>query len=97
MLAHEISLLLAVNPGEVDCALAFDEANHLGHRVFGRDRKHHMHVIGHQMPLLDLRFLLRREPMKHLAEIAAKLEIQCLAAAFRNKDNVIFAVPDRVA
>jgi hypothetical protein len=49
------------------------------------------------MSLLDLRFFLRREPMKHLAEIAAKLEIQCLAALFRNKDNVIFAVPDRVA
>jgi hypothetical protein len=49
------------------------------------------------MPLLDLRFFLRREPMKYLAEIAAKLEIQSLTAAFRNKDNVIFAVPDRVA
>ena len=43
----------------------------LRHRILRRDRQQHMHVIGHQMPFLDLRFLLKRELAEHFAQMPA--------------------------
>src|SRR5580704_2667811 len=37
MLSHEVALPLPVRPGQVDCALALDKADHLRNRVFRRD------------------------------------------------------------
>ena len=67
------------------------------HRIFWWDRDHRVDVVGHQVPFLDLRFLLRREPAEHLTQVLAKLQIQCLPPALRDKDDVVFAVPYRVA
>ena len=39
-------------------AFALDEADHLGNRVFRRDRDQHVHMIGHQMAFLDPAFRL---------------------------------------
>jgi hypothetical protein len=49
------------------------------------------------MPFLDLRFLLRRELAEHLTQVLAKLQIQRLPPALRDEDDVVFAVPYRVA
>jgi hypothetical protein len=49
------------------------------------------------MPLLDLRLLLCGKLMKDLSQVAAKFQVQRFAPAFRNKDDVIFAVPSGVA
>src|SRR6267154_2980621 len=38
VLSHEVALPFAIDPGQVDRALAFDEANHLRHRILRRDR-----------------------------------------------------------
>ena len=62
--------------------------DHVRHRVLRRDRQHHMNVVRHQMPFLDLRFLLRRELVEHLAQMAAQLLIQRLPAALRNENDV---------
>ena len=97
MLPHEIAFALSINPRHVDRALALDETYHLRHRVFRRDRQQHVHVIGHQMPFLDLRFLLKRKLAEHFAQMPTQLLIQRLAATFRDEDNMIFAVPSRVA
>ena len=57
----------------------------------------HMHLIGHQMPFLNFRFLLKGELAEHFAQMLAQLLIQRLASTFRNEDNMIFALPCRVA
>jgi hypothetical protein len=55
----------------MDRALALDVPHDLGDGVFGRNRDHHVHVIGHQMPLLDLAPLLHRKPAKDFPEMAS--------------------------
>ena len=97
MLTHKVALALPIDPREVDRAPALDVAHDLRHRVFRRNRQQHMHMIGHQMPLLDLQFLLKRQFAKHFAQMSAKLLVQGLASAFRNENHMVFAGPYRVA
>src|SRR5215472_3162067 len=96
VLSHEVALPFPVNPGEMDRALTLDEPDHLRHRVLRWDRDQHMHMIGHQVPFLDLRLLLRGQLVEHLAEMPAQLQIQSLPSTFRNEDGVVFAVPPSV-
>src|ERR1700722_5800220 len=49
-LSNEVALVFPVSPCQVYRALSLDEANHLRNGVFRRDRDHHVHMIGHQMP-----------------------------------------------
>ena len=49
------------------------------------------------MSFLDHLLLLKRELVERLAQMSAQFQAQRLASTFRNKDNVIFAVSDRVA
>jgi hypothetical protein len=58
MLPDEVAFPLAERPGYVNCALPFDVADDLRHRVLWRDRDHHVHMVGHKMPFLDLALLL---------------------------------------
>ena len=97
MLAYEIAFAFPLDPSQMDCAFALDEPDNLRHFILGRDRNHHVHVIGHQMPFLDLRLFLCGKLVKHLSEVAAKFPVQRFAPPFRNKDDVIFAVPSCVA
>ena len=97
VLSDEIAPALSINPGHVDRTLALDEADHLRHRIFRWDRKQHVHVIGHQMPFLNFRVLLKRELAEHFAQMPSQLLIQRLSPTFRDEDNMIFAVPSRVA
>jgi hypothetical protein len=55
-LANEISLPFSIHTGDVDGALPLNEA----HRLFGRDRDQHVHMVRLQMTLLDPTFLLPR-------------------------------------
>jgi hypothetical protein len=71
VLTHEVALSLSVHPRKVDCALAFDKAHHLRHRVLRWDRQHHVHVIGHQMPLFNPAFLLRGQLSEYLTQVFA--------------------------
>ena len=58
MLPNEIAFALSIDPGQVDRALSLDIPDDLRHRIFRRYRQQHGHVIGHQMPFIDLRFPL---------------------------------------
>jgi len=52
-----------------------------------------MHVIGHQVPLLNPTFLLTRQLAKHLPKMLSQLPVQRSATTLRNKYNVVFAFP----
>ena len=75
MLAKEVPLPLAVHTGQVDRALALDEADHLRYRMLRRDRNQHVDVIVHQMHLFNLALLLRGQ------QVAPQVLVQCAAAA----------------
>src|SRR5258707_3131086 len=51
-LPDEVALPLPVHPRQMNRALPLDVTDDLRDRVLGRDRNHHVHVIGHQMPFL---------------------------------------------
>jgi hypothetical protein len=54
------TLPFSIHTGDVDGALPLHEADHLRHRVFGRDRDQYVDMVWLQMTLLDPTFLLRR-------------------------------------
>jgi hypothetical protein len=56
-----------------------------------------VHVVEHQMPLLDPAFLLRCQLLEHLARMPAKLPVQRPPATLRDEYHVVFALPRAVA
>jgi len=97
VLPHEVALALPIHPCQMNRALALDEADHLRHRVLRRDRDHHVHVIGHQVPFHDFALLLRGQLAKHLPKVPTQLCVQRPAPTLRDENHVILAVPCRVA
>ena len=77
--------------------MTFDVADDLRHRMLGRNGDHHVHMFRHQVPVENLTVLLHSELAKHLAQVPAQLGTERLSAAFRNENNVLFAVPNTVA
>jgi len=76
---------------------ALDEPDHLRDRIFRWDQDQHVHVIRHQVPFQDFRLLLHRQTVKDFAQVPAEFGVQRLPPALRYEDDVIFAVPGRVA
>src|SRR5712691_21876 len=77
-------------------ALSLDEPDHLRHRVLRRYRDEHVHVIGHQMPLLYPAFPLLGQPSENLPKVLPQLPIQRAPSALRYEHHVVFAHPRRV-
>ncbi len=96
MVARKIFPPSDICPGNVDRALAFDKPDDLGYRIFRRNRDQHMHVVDHQVSLLDLGLSLLGQVVKDLAQMLAKLSVQGLAAVFRDKHYVVLAFPLRM-
>jgi hypothetical protein len=67
LLAYEVALLFTINPDQMDRTFPLDEANHLRHRIFRRNRNQHMHVIREKMTRLDPALFLLRQPAEHLS------------------------------
>jgi len=86
-----------IRPRQMNRTLAFDIPNHLRHGVFRRYRNQDVHMIRQQMALLDLAFTLLRQIAEHLCQMLADGFLQHLPAELRNKNNVILAIPFRVA
>jgi len=97
MLAYEVALSLAIDPRKMDGALALDVTDHLGDGVFRRNGDHHVHRIDHEVAFLNSIFLLLRQIAEHLAQMVPDLTIEHLPPTLRNKHNVVFARPLRVA
>ena len=96
VLADEVPLPLAERPRDVNRALALDVPDDLRDRILRRDREHHVHVVGHQVPLLDAAFLLLRKRPEDRPEVAAQLSVEHLPPAFRNEHDVVLALPLRM-
>jgi len=96
VLPDEIALLLQILPRDLDRALAFDVADHLRHRVLRRDRDQHVHVVGHQMPLLDGTPLVLRKRSQELTDMSTQRSVENLAPIFWNEHDVVLALPLRV-
>src|SRR6266567_3548621 len=54
-------------------------------------------MVGQKMPFLDATLLLLGQPAEHLAQMLAQTPVQHLAPAFRDKNNVVLALPLGVA
>ncbi len=97
VLTYEVALSLPVRSGYVDGAFTFDEPDHLRHRILGRYRNHHVHVVRHQMPLLDLALLTLSQSAHHFAQLLTELTENHLLAVLRYEHHVILTLPPTVA
>ena len=96
VLSYEPSVALAINPSQMDCALALDVPHDLTDRVLRRNRQHHVNVVGQQMPFFDPALSVFRKLAENLPQVFAQLAVQNLAPKLRNENDVIFALPLRV-
>src|SRR5262245_32524661 len=97
MLAHEIAPMFPIHTRQVDRTLPLDEPHDLRHRVLRWYCDQHVHMIGEQMPFLDVALLLRGQLAEHLSQVLPQRAVERLAAALGDKHDVVFALPDRVA
>src|SRR5262249_41131775 len=97
MLPHEIAFSFSIDARQVGCALVLFEPDHLRHRILRWDRNHHVHMIRHQMAFLDPTFLLPRQLPEYLSKMFPQVTIQGFPSALGNENNVVFALPFRVA
>jgi hypothetical protein len=75
VLPNIVLLPTSVHPRHMDRTLSVDKANHFRHRIFWRNRYHHMHMIWHQMSLLYQTLFLPRQT-KYLQEYFSYLTTQ---------------------
>jgi hypothetical protein len=54
-------------------------------------------MIGEKMTFFNPAFLLLGQSSKHLAQMLAQIAVKHIHPAFRNKNNVVLALPFRVA
>jgi hypothetical protein len=54
-------------------------------------------MVGQKMPFLDPALFLLGQLSEHLAQMPAQISIQHFAPTFRNKNNMVLALPLRVA
>jgi tetratricopeptide (TPR) repeat protein len=97
MLPDEVPLLVAERPRDMNRALALDVSDDLRHRVLRRDRDHDVHVVEHQMPLLDGGLPLLRKRSEDRPKVTTKLAVERLASVLRDEDHMILAFPLCVA
>ena len=93
VLPDEVALSFPVNTGEVDRALALDAPDDLRDRMPRRDRDHHMHMVGHKVPLLDPALLLLRKLPEDLAKVAPQLAVQHFSPIFLDEHDVCACTP----
>jgi hypothetical protein len=96
VLPDETPFPLAVHPRQMDGTLAFDKPDHPRHRIFRRYRDQHVHVVSHQMSLLNPTLLLLRQVPEYLSQVLPQFRVQRLAATFRDEHHVVFALPLRM-
>jgi hypothetical protein len=81
----------------MDRALAFDVSHPGRHRIPGRKRDHDVYMVGEKMAHIDATFLLFGQFSEYFAQMLPQFSIQHLSAAFRDKNNIVLALPFQVA
>jgi len=97
MLTDIISLPPRVSSGYINRTFSFDKPNHLGYCIFGWNRNHHVHVIGHHMPFFYQTLFLPGQPMEHLTKFLFDLPENYFLTVFRDEHNMILTLLARVA
>src|ERR1035441_1991678 len=92
-----ILLLFPVYPSQGNRALALDESHHRRHGILRRNRDHHVYMVGQKMPFLDAAFFLLGQLSEYLAQMPAQVSIQHFASALGYENNMVLALPLRVA
>ena len=96
-LTSEILLASKELSCNVNRALALDETDHLGNAVFGWNGDQHVHVIQHELAFFYPTLFLVGQVAKHLAKMCSQLSIKGFSSALWYPDDMILALPDRVA
>jgi hypothetical protein len=78
-------------------AFALDVADYLRHCVLRWNRNHHVHVIRHQVPFLNPALSLRGKTPEYFSQMLPQFHIQRSSSAFGYENDVVFAVPLRMA
>jgi len=100
----EISACPELVPGEVlrlpfdilrdpNRAFALDKADHLGNRVFWRNRDQHVDMVCHEMPLFDPAFAPPRQIVEHCTEVLLDFPKDRFLPVLRYENHMIFAIP----
>jgi hypothetical protein len=76
---------------------AFDETNHLRHRVLRGYGEQHMNMIWRKMTLYHLTFFLRCKISKYFSQVFPEFVKYRLLSILRYPYNMILAFPLRVA
>ena len=97
-LAHKclsgvVAFALQAMSRDVDRALALEVANDAGNRQLRRNAHQHVDMVGQNMPLFDVAFLLLGQTPEHRAKLPAHHSKERSPSVFRNEDNVVFALP----
>ena len=75
VLPNEIALPPFVDPCQVNRTFPLDVSDYLRHAYFGWIESHHMHVIRHQMPVLDSALLLLSQPTEYFPQMSAQRRV----------------------
>jgi hypothetical protein len=81
----------------MDRALSLDETLHLRYCILGRYGDHHVNMIGQQMAFFDPTFFLLGQLSKHLLQVLPQVPIKNLPKTLGDKNDVVLALPLRVA
>ena len=77
-------------------ALPLEVAHEAGHAQLGRYADQHVHVVGHQVPLVDLDALVPAQGPQDLPHVPAILVVDYLSPILRCEHDVVLAHPLRV-
>ena len=77
-------------------ALALQVPHEARHAHLGRDADQHVHVVRHQVPLVDLDALVPAERAQDLAHVLAVLAVDYLSPILRREHDAVLAHPLRV-
>src|SRR5713101_5225189 len=96
MLARKVLHLPAKLPRDCQGTLAFQEPNHRGDRILGRDLYTPMDRVRQEMPRHDPTLLLSGQLVKDRAQTLTDLSVEGFATILRNEHHLRLAFPARV-
>ena len=92
-LASEILYSAAEAPRYCNCALPLDVSHHVRYRIFRQNADAHVHVIRHNVPFYNFRFLLRRKFIEYLAQMLSQHSKYPLPTLLRNEYHRALTIP----